>query len=70
MKFKKGDDTIWHYRKEGADCMLNIKQIFDMEDCDKSHEIAQLMSKLEKGEQSARENGWISSEDVKEKLGL
>ncbi len=50
--------------------MLNIKQIFDMEDCDKSHEIAQLMSKLEKGEQSARENGWISSEDVKEKLGL
>ena len=28
--------------------MLNIKQIFDMEDCDKSHEIAQLMSKLEK----------------------
>lgn len=50
--------------------MLNIKQISDMEDYDKSHEITQLMSKLEKGEQSARENGWISSEDVKEKLGL
>ncbi|MCI7450434.1 MAG: hypothetical protein MSD68_12265 [Blautia sp.] len=50
--------------------MLNIKQISDMEDYDKSHEIAQLMSKLEKGEQSARENGWISSEDVKEKLRL
>ena len=44
--------------------------ILDMEEYDKLRATVQLMSKLEKGEQSARENGWISSEDAKEQLGL
>ena len=44
--------------------------ILDMEEYDKLRATAQLMSKLEKSEQSARENGWISSEDAREKLGL
>ena len=44
--------------------------ILDMEEYDKLRATVQFMSKLEKGEQSARENGWISSEDAREKLGL
>ncbi len=44
--------------------------ILDMEEYDKLRATVQLMSKLEKSEQSARENGWISSEDAREKLGL
>ena len=44
--------------------------ILDMEEYDKLRATVQLMSKLEKSEQSARENGWISSEDAKEQLGL
>lgn len=44
--------------------------ILDMEEYDKLRATVQLMSKLQKSEQSARENGWISSEDAREKLGL
>ena len=44
--------------------------ILDMEEYDKLRATVQLMSKLEKSEQYARENGWISSEDAREKLGL
>lgn len=44
--------------------------ILDMEEYDKLRATVQLMSKLEKSEQSARENGWISSEGAREKLGL
>ena len=44
--------------------------ILDMEEYDKLRATVQLMSKLEKSEQSARENGWISSEDAQEQLGL
>ena len=44
--------------------------ILDMEEYDKLLATVQLMSKLEKSEHSARENGWISSEDAKEQLGL
>ena len=44
--------------------------ILDMEEYDKLRATVQLLSKLEKSEQSARENGWISSEDAKEQLGL
>lgn len=44
--------------------------ILDMEEYDKLRATVQLMSKLEKSEQSARESGWISSEDAREKLGL
>ena len=44
--------------------------ILDMEEYDKLRATVQILSKLEKIEQSARENGWISSEDAKEQLGL
>lgn len=44
--------------------------ILDMEEYDKLRATVKLLSKLEKSEQSARENGWISSEDAKEQLGL
>lgn len=44
--------------------------VLDMEEYDKLRATVQLMSKLEKSEQSARENGWLSSEDAMEKLGL
>ena len=44
--------------------------ILDREEYDKLLATVQLMSKLEKSEHSERENGWISSEDAKEQLGL
>lgn len=44
--------------------------IMDMEEYDKLRATVALMSKLEEGERSARENGWISSEEVEAALGL
>ncbi len=44
--------------------------IMDREEYDKLHATVALMSKLEEGERSARENGWISSEEVEAALGL
>ena len=47
--------------------MPKIKPISDLEN---DTEVLALMSALEEGEQSARENGWMSAEEVKEALGL
>lgn len=44
--------------------------IMDMGEYDRIRAALELMIKLEKSEQSARENGWLSSEEVKENLGL
>lgn len=44
--------------------------IMDMVEYDKLRATVALMSKLEEGERSARENGWISSEEVEAALGL
>lgn len=44
--------------------------IMDMEEYDKLRATVALMSKLEEGERSAREKGWISSEEVEAALGL
>lgn len=44
--------------------------IMDMEEYDKLRATVALMSKLEEGERSARENGWISPEEVEAALGL
>lgn len=44
--------------------------IMDMGEYDRIRAALELMTKLEKSEQSARENGWLSSEEVKENLGL
>ena len=42
--------------------------IIDMEEYEKINATLKLFSELEKGEQSARENGWVKSDDVKKML--
>lgn len=44
--------------------------IMDMEDYDKMRATVALMGKLEEGEWSVREKGWLSADDVKATLGL
>lgn len=44
--------------------------ILDMKDYDKMKATITLMSMLEEGEQSAREKGWLSPEEVEQSLGL
>ncbi len=43
--------------------------ILDIEEYERIKAERKLMSELEKGERSAREKGWIKSEDVKRMLG-
>lgn len=42
----------------------------NMKDCDKMKATVALMSALEEGERSAREEGWLSAEEVEKSLGL
>ena len=42
--------------------------IIEMEEYEKINATLKLFSELEKGEQSARENGWVKSDDVKRML--
>lgn len=44
--------------------------ILDMKDYDKMKATLTLMSELEKGECSAREEGWLSADEVEKALGL
>lgn len=44
--------------------------ILDMKEYDKMRATIALMSKLEEGERSAREQGWLSAEEVEAELGL
>ncbi len=44
--------------------------ILDMKDYDKMKSAMALMLELEEGERSAREEGWLSAEDVERSLGL
>ena len=44
--------------------------ILDMKDYDKMKAALTLMSELEKGERSAREEGWLSADEVEKALGL
>lgn len=44
--------------------------ILDMEEYDKLKASLALMAKLEEGEMSAREEGWLSADEVEASLGL
>lgn len=44
--------------------------IVDMNELDRLKATIKLLTKLEEGEQSARENGWLSADDVETALGL
>ena len=44
--------------------------IVDMHELDELKALKGLFSELEKGERSARENGWISIDDAETRLGL
>lgn len=44
--------------------------IMKLEDLDKLKSTIKLLSKLEEGEMSAREEGWLSAKDVETALGL
>lgn len=48
----------------GAYAIVDMKEL----DCLKAK--IQLLTKLEEGEQSARENGWLSADEVEAALGL
>ena len=47
---------------------LSVGDAIDMEEYEKINATLKLFSELEKGEQSARENGWVKSDDVKRML--
>lgn len=44
--------------------------ILDMQEYDKLKASLALMAKLEEGEKSARENGWLSADEVERALGI
>lgn len=44
--------------------------IVDMNELDRLKATIKLLTKLEEGEQSARENGWLSADDVEAALGV
>lgn len=44
--------------------------IIKLKDLEKLKATVRLLSKLEEGENSAREKGWLSADDVEAKLGL
>jgi prevent-host-death family protein len=44
--------------------------ILDIKEYEKLHAELKLLSKLEKGEKSAREKGWLSLSEVEKELGL
>ena len=44
--------------------------IMKLEDLDKLKSTIKLLSKLEEGEMSAREEGWLSAKDVETAIGL
>lgn len=47
-----------------------VYAIMKLEDLDKLKSTIKLLSKLEEGEMSAREEGWLSAKDVETALGL
>jgi len=44
--------------------------LIDIEDYEKTQATINLMSQLAKGEKAGREKGWLSIEEVEEKLGV
>lgn len=44
--------------------------ILNMKDYDKMRATIALMSELQKGEKSAREQGWLSADEVETELGI
>ena len=44
--------------------------LMDIQDYDKMQARIQLFSELSKGEKSARENGWLSADEVEASLGV
>lgn len=44
--------------------------IVDMEEYEKTKAIIKLMGKLSEAENSVKENGWLSNDDVKSALGV
>ena len=50
--------------------MKNREIISDSKDCKKIKAAVVLMTELEKGEDSAREEGWLSEDQVEKILGI
>ena len=44
--------------------------IVDMEEYEKTQATIKLMAELAKGEKSGRENGWLTIEEVEQRLGI
>ena len=47
-----------------------VYAIVDMDELDRLKATVHLLTKLEEGEQSARENGWLTANEVETALGL
>ena len=50
--------------------LTSLEAHVDIEEYEKTRAIIKLMGKLSEAEKSAQENGWISSEDVSDILGV
>ena len=57
-------------RRKGSVSNENKETISDSKDCEKIKVTLALMTELEKGEDSAREEGWISADEVEKTLGI
>ena len=55
--------------KNGRGCYA-IVDIAEQEEYEKTKAIIKLMGKLSEGEKSAKENGWLSNDDVMKALGV
>lgn len=49
---------------------IQVEKISNSKDYKKIKAILALMTELEKGEDSAREEGWISADEVEKTLGI
>lgn len=50
--------------------MQDIESFSNTKECDKRKATETLVSELEKGERSAREEGWLTAEEVEKSLEL
>jgi len=61
-----GEDSPVYLTKEGRGEYAIIK----IDELEKLNATIRLLMRLHEGEKSARENGWISADEVEDKLGL
>ena len=61
-----GEDSPVYLTREGRGAYAIVK----IDELDKLRASVRLLARLEEGEKSARENGWVSADDAEKALGL